>query len=156
MIWFVIATIVAMGCKYMQYLCLCYFITSSTHENRLRHASLELFCAHYSNCLRSCAPLPNNLLRRCAPLPINCLRSCMPLPKRLRRSCAPLPSNLLRTPCNVKVSPFFKVFEAQPCADISRLAEYEDIKFFEFGQRLPLPLANFRLKFVCYNNVRNI
>ena len=28
--------------------------------------------------------------------------------------------------------------------------------FFEFGQRLPLPLANFWLNCVCYNNVRNI
>ena len=27
------------------------------------------------------------------------------------------------------------------------------IKFSEFGQRLPLPLVNFRLIFVCYNNV---
>ena len=45
---------------------------------------------------------------------------------------------------NTRVRPFFKVFEAQPSADRSRWAEYEDIKFFEFGLRLPLPLSDFR------------
>ena len=58
--------------------------------------------------------------------------------------------------CVGRVRPFFKVFEAQLCADRYQRAEYEGIKFFEFVQRLPLPLANFRLNFVCYKNVRNI
>ena len=45
---------------------------------------------------------------------------------------------------STRVRPFFKVFEAQPCAVRSQWAEYEDIKFFEFEQRLPLPLSDFR------------
>ena len=61
--------------------------------------------------------------------------------------------SLVHERCWNRVRPFFKVFEAQPCADRSQWAEYEDIKFFEFWQRLPLPLANFRSNFVCYNNV---
>ena len=36
------------------------------------------------------------------------------------------------------------VFEAQPCACRSQWAEHDDIKFFDIGQRLPLPLGDLR------------
>ena len=62
---------------------------------------------------------------------------------------------------NNRVRRFFKVFEAQPCADISRWVDYDVIKFSEFGQRLPLPLhsSQFSVDIItyeiynfCYNN----
>ena len=38
--------------------------------------------------------------------------------------------------------------------DLSELSTIDnDSKFFEFGQRLLLPLVNLRLNFVCNNNV---
>ena len=52
-------------------------------------------------------------------------------------------------------APFFKFLRHNPVLmDLSELITR--IPIFEFEQRLPLLVANFRLNFVCYNNVRII
>ena len=49
--------------------------------------------------------------------------------------------------------PFDKVFEAQPCAGRSQWAEHENIKIFEIGKCLPLPLSDLRkIYFTSYCN----
>ena len=58
---------------------------------------------------------------------------------------------------NIRVRPFFKVFGAQPCAGRFQWPENEDIKFFQIGQRLPLPLCDLRkIYFTCYCNKNSI
>ena len=53
----------------------------------------------------------------------------------------------------MKVRNIFKVFEAQPCTGRSQWAEDEDMKFFEIGKCLPLPLGDLRkIYLTCYCN----
>ena len=57
---------------------------------------------------------------------------------------------------NIRMGPYFKVFEDQPCAGRSQWAEYKDIMFFEIEKCSPLPLGNLRKIFLHVIEPKNI